>query len=438
MRASLLTKVLVKALRLGPLRRLQVGAREGFGSFHSDDIEKLIGLSSEKYEAPEVHWEVTSKTLPQSMLATIGQMKFGEEIRSALFTLDPSFVFLNHGAFGAAMRPLQLEAEAWRRRLESQPLRFYDRQLLPLVVHSIRHVASYLGCSAKELLPLTNVTTGLNAVFSSLEPFLGPGDVVACTSLTYGSTKKMLAVLAGRTGCSLLVLPISLPISARADSMVANVVDGVGGCTSRLRLLVIDSVTSNTAIKMPVGRIARAVRKRQSSWRSDLIIVADAAHSLQLDGDIRFPTTRTKTPSCTGTQDTDTYTNPDDESSLEGIDAWITNGHKWACMPKGVAFMWTSPRLSAILRPCVVSHGFSIPVPVASFYPTRGADARLGDGGRLLSGFAWDGCRDYAAFLTVPSALAIWNVLTGAREYNARLLMAGKWLSLDHSSSFSH
>lgn len=31
--------------------------------------------------------------------------------------------------------------------------------------------------------------------------------------------------------------------------------------------------------------------------------------------------------------------------------------------------------------------------------------------GRLLSGFSWDGCRDYSALLTMPSAIYIWQSL---------------------------
>lgn len=37
------------------------------------------------------------------------------------------WTFINHGAFGGALRCATLEAEAWRRRCEAQPLLFLDR-----------------------------------------------------------------------------------------------------------------------------------------------------------------------------------------------------------------------------------------------------------------------------------------------------------------------
>ena len=382
-------------------------------------------LPDSVYEPPALHSEVAAKSIPEALLSDISSMQFGEEMRDELFTLDPAFTFLNHGAFGAALRPLQLEAEVWRRQLEAQPLRFIDRQLLPLVAHSVRSVAALLGCPPVELLPLPNVTTGLNAILASLEPYLAPGDTIACTSLTYGSTKKMLAALAARTGCALLILPISLPLGdADGNSAVADILAGLGSAP-RPRLLVLDSVTSNTAIKLPVGRIARAVRAHRDD--SNLMIIADAAHSLQADAHIKLPGTAGASEGC----------------GLDGVDGWLTNGHKWACMPKGAAFLWAGPRLREVLRPAVVSHGLDVPVPAPATFasagpgpgPGPGAAAPLeaGAGARdkLLSAFAWDGCRDYAALLTAPSAIAIWARLPGARDYSSRLLLSAAAMLVD-------
>lgn len=41
--------------------------------------------------------------------------------------LPSRWTFINHGAFGGVLRCAALEAEAWRRRCEAQPLLFLDR-----------------------------------------------------------------------------------------------------------------------------------------------------------------------------------------------------------------------------------------------------------------------------------------------------------------------
>lgn len=73
---------------------------------------------------------------------------------------------MNHGAFGATLSPLLDESNVWRLKCESQPLRFYDRQLLPMVAHTVRETAKYLNCPASELVPLQNVTSGALAFLS--------------------------------------------------------------------------------------------------------------------------------------------------------------------------------------------------------------------------------------------------------------------------------
>lgn len=109
-----------------------------------------------------------------------------------------SWTFVNHGAFGAALRCAQAEAEAWRRRCEAQPLLFLDRSgctgsvvlllclstcssplprmLTPLhvpayladhrrelfaqLVRVMRELAAFVGARPHDLALLPNATTG--------------------------------------------------------------------------------------------------------------------------------------------------------------------------------------------------------------------------------------------------------------------------------------
>ena len=177
-------------------------ARKGFGSFHSEDIELLIRQRDEQYSRPELYDEILSK-LKEKNDAIVSGFEFGREAKNSLFALgillsicnvvycselyrlqyqisintpqstivtlsyyfltaftDDEWTFINHGAFGATLSPLLEESNLLRLRCEAQPLRFYDRELLPMIAHSVRETAKFINCPPEELVPLQNVTSG--------------------------------------------------------------------------------------------------------------------------------------------------------------------------------------------------------------------------------------------------------------------------------------
>ena len=84
-----------------------------------------------------------------------------------------------------------------------------------------------------------------------------------------------------------------------------------------------------------------------------------------------------------------------DMSRLEtaGIDFYIGNCHKWLSCPRGAAMVYCPNedlRDSVLRIPPVISHG-------------------VDDG--YVSRFLWDGCRDYAAQLSLPVVLEYWTKL---------------------------
>lgn len=188
-------------------------SRKGFGSFHSEDVEKLIRVEDLAFwqkTLPPIYNSVASQCREAVDLAVchnrndshmidstrLGRQLFGINRGSGVgASTSNRFNFLNHGAFGGALKPIMDASNVFREYCEEQPLRFFDRDLFPLVVHALIHLSRVLGCPSTELFPLTNVTTGVNCVLHSLlaHASLAPETtVVLSLSLTYGSTKKII------------------------------------------------------------------------------------------------------------------------------------------------------------------------------------------------------------------------------------------------------
>src|SRR5437899_2272875 len=172
------------------------------------------------------------------------------------WTLDPAVTFLNHGSFGACPRPVLEAQQRLRERLERQPVRFFVRDLEPLLDDARSALAAFLGADPEGLVFVTNATTAVNAVLRSLA--LAPGDQLLVTDHAYNACRNALDFVAAAAGARVVVVPVPFPL-ASADAVVEAVLAQV---TPHTRLALLDHVTSPTGLVLPIERLVRALAAR--------------------------------------------------------------------------------------------------------------------------------------------------------------------------------
>ncbi|KAG2497474.1 hypothetical protein HYH03_004628 [Edaphochlamys debaryana] len=270
---------------------------QNFGSFFTDNVEDMIAVPRESYVPPERPFALNSA----SSLEHAATLPFGEPCRE-LFMIDfKNWTFINHGAFGGVCRPAHEEANQWREHCEAQPLRFLDRrvhlgggggELFPHMVRVIREMADFMGAQPQDLVFVPNATTGLNVAIQAAG--LRPGDTMYMLNIGYGSVKKMAqaasAAAAGRGagtdpsseagagagdgeapgGIRVVYGEVTFPISGPRDIVDLVAATLPPGTT----LAVFDSVTSNTALRLPVRELTRLARSRGCQ------VLVDGAHAL--------------------------------------------------------------------------------------------------------------------------------------------------------------
>ncbi len=270
---------------------------------------------------------------------------------AAHWILDPGIVFLNHGSFGATPRPVLEAQDAWRARMEREPVAFFARDLEPALDAAREALGAFVGADPDDLAFVTNATTGINIVAASL--VLRAGDEVVVTDHAYPAARNALAAAVERTGARLVTAAIPFPGTTPERARDA-ILDAVG---PRTRLVLLDHVTSATALVLPVAEIVAALAAR------GVETLLDAAHSpgmLELD--------------------------------LDAIGAGYATGncHKWLCAPKGSAFLHVRRDRQAAVRPLVISHG---------------ATSSRVDRSAFRLEHDWTGTLDPSAWLAVPAAI---------------------------------
>lgn len=63
----------------------------------------------------------------------------------SFFSSQEDCTFLNHGAFGCVLKEGLEASQKWQSHIERQPLRFFDRELLPLLVYVTRRLAQFVS-----------------------------------------------------------------------------------------------------------------------------------------------------------------------------------------------------------------------------------------------------------------------------------------------------
>ena len=271
--------------------------------------------------------------------------------RSDFWLLDPSIAYLNHGSFGSCPRPVFEFQQQIRLRMERQPIQFFVRDLEPLLDEARSALAQFLGATPDNLVFVPNATAGVNTVLRSLR--FERGDQIVVTDHEYNACRNALDVMAERYGVEVAVARIPFPL--RSDDEVIEPM--LRAITPRTRLALIDHVTSQTALVLPLERLVRELSQR------GIDTLVDGAHA---PGMIPL--------------------------NLERLGAayYTGNCHKWICAPKGAGFLYLRPDRQDRIRPLSISHG---------------ANSPRKDRARHLIEFGWTGTWDASAFLSVPEVI---------------------------------
>lgn len=274
-----------------------------------------------------------------------------------LWLLDPEIIFLSHGAFGACPRPVLEVQKEWRARVERGPVNFLVREMEAPMDAARAALAQFVGCEAEDLVFVPNATTGVNTVLRSLR--FEPGDELLTTNHEYNACRNAINFVAEQSGARVVVAEIPFPL-AEAEEIIAPILERV---TNRTRLVLVDHITSQTGLVLPIAKIIAELNARGVDT---LIDGAHAPGTVALNIKELNPT------------------------------YYAGNCHKWLCAPKGAAFLYVRREKQKIIRPLTISHG---------------ANSRRTDRSRFLIEFGWTGTTDPSAYLSVPEAVRFMGTL---------------------------
>ncbi len=267
------------------------------------------------------------------------------------WSFDSSRLFLNHGSFGACPDFVIEEQRKWQNLMEKEPVRFFEELMPNLLLKSREALGTFLSCSPNDLAFVSNATSGVNTILRSLH--FEQGDEILVPNHAYQACRNSIDFVAQRSGATVVVVPIPFPIDS--PQTVIDVMKSAR--TERTKLVMIDTVTSPTGLRMPFEEL--------TSFFEDqgVEVLLDAAHGIGMI--------------------------PLDLETL-GASYVTSNCHKWLCAPKGTAFLYVREDKQNKIQPLTISHGHTFP---------------LGNTTRFRHEFDWTGTQDISGWCALPAVI---------------------------------
>lgn len=303
-------------------------------------------------------------------------LTMGRALR-AQFPYAPHYRPLNHGSFGSCPNSVLAAQRAWRDRVEEAP-DYALRLTYPAELRRVRAaVANLVGCDHQDLVLVPNATTGTNTVLRSLQ--FGPGDALLTFSTSYSALHKTVLFVCQRTGAQHIEVELGHPTTAAA--ILERTEDALRAAQGRIKLAVIDTISSVPAIRLPFEELTALCRRYRC------LSLIDGAHGV----------------GCI----------PLDLRAWQP-DFFTSNLHKWHHCPRPNALLYVAREHQMRIHSLPISHGYPAP-GVPNPLPPATIDSAF------VEEFAFVGTTDISGVLAIPAAFAFRAALGGEAAIYAYL-----------------
>ncbi|CAF0762857.1 unnamed protein product [Adineta ricciae] len=300
-----------------------------------------------------------------------------------LFSLDPSYVNVNHGSYGSASKYVQEKLREYQMKAELNPDRWY-RIDIQLEMNKLREkLSAYVNCDPDDLVIVDNASAGINSILKSLK--FRSNETILYYNVAYGMVKLTLQYVSTEIFTQEQIIQIDLDHQTiqNTELLLKTTQDAIRKIAN-VKLIVFDHISSLPSIRFDVGTMIKYFRGQ------GILTLVDGAHAL---GGIEL-----------------------DLRKLDP-DFYVTNTHKWLYTQRSSCLVYVRKDLQKLIHPIITSFGY-----LQSFQ----------------SEFFWLGTRDYSAYLTISDAIDFRRTIANESEifaYNHQLaiqtgtLLAQLWNS---------
>ncbi|UJR20298.1 hypothetical protein I4U23_023429 [Adineta vaga] len=301
-----------------------------------------------------------------------------------LFSLDPSYININHGSYGSAPKYVHDKLHEYQMMAEYNPDRWFRIDLQIEMERLRKRLSEYINCDPDDIVILENASAGINSILRSLK--FRSNETILYYNIAYGMVKLTLQYVSTElfTQEQLIQINLSYETIQNTDLLLKQTQEALSKI-SNVKLAVFDHISSMPSVRFDVETMIKFFRSK------GILTLVDGAHAI---GGIELDLKKL---------------NPD---------FYITNTHKWLYTHRSSCVLYVNKDLQKLIHPIITSFGY-----LQSFQDE----------------FFWLGTKDYSAYLTISDALDFRQTIANETEivsYNHQLaIQAGNLLAQMWNSS---
>ncbi|CAF2017347.1 unnamed protein product [Rotaria magnacalcarata] len=314
---------------------------------------------------------------------TIPVYPFGHSLLP-LFSLDPSYININHGSYGSAPKSVHEKLREYQLTAELNPDRWFRLDVQNAMDKVRKRLSDYVNCDSDDLVILENASAGINSILKSLK--FQSNETILYYNVAYGMVKLTLQYVSTEIFTQEQIVQIELDHETiqNTNLLLKKTQDTINKLKN-VKLIVFDHISSIPAILFDIETMIKYFRQQ------GILTLIDGSHAV---GAIQL-----------------------DLKKLDP-DFYLSNTHKWLYNHRSACLLYVKKDFQKLIHPIITSFGY-----LQSFQ----------------NEFFWLGTKDYSSYLTISDALDFRETIANETDifnYNHQLaIQAGNLLAQLWNSS---
>lgn len=238
------------------------------------------------------------------------------------FAVSRDYIHLSSFFLASHPRPVREAIEKHQRAIDDNPFLYVEQHMFKMPGQVRAAAAEYLGGKTEEVALTNSTTMGLAFVYHGLP--IKDGQEILTTTHDHFVHHEAIRLAAERAGARIKKIPLydDFKLISEAD-IVRRIRKAI---SPKTRAVGITWVHSSSGLKVPVRRIAEAIREANAgrSEADRILLIVDGVHGLGVE---------------------------DECVAQMGCDFFIAGTHKWMFGPRGTGLIWAKADTWKMVRP---------------------------------------------------------------------------------------